>query len=369
MSAPPRPGAAASRGLALPPAAEPATTTSPTGRGVEPATAIPPTGPGAGPEQQHAAPVRGPRLTVGIIGAGRVGPVLGAALARAGHRVAAVTGTSATARERIARLLPGVEVRPAGEVARAATDLLLIAVPDDALAAVVTGLAGTGALRPGQVVAHTSGAHGTDVLAPALAAGALPLAVHPAMTFTGTADDLSRLPGISYGVTAPASLRAYAARLVADLGGVPEWIAEPDRPLYHAALAHGANHLVTLVNEAADRLRDAGVGDPAKVLRPLLEAALGNALRLGDAALTGPVSRGDAGTIARHLDRLAVTAPDSVPSYLALARRTADRAIAAGRLRPVDAEPLLGVLADRDRDIVRDRAGVSGRAATRGGAA
>jgi predicted short-subunit dehydrogenase-like oxidoreductase (DUF2520 family) len=291
-------------------------------------------------------------LIVGVIGAGRVGAVLGAALARAGHRVVAAAGVSAAAKSRIGQLLPGTVNRPADEVARGAIDLLVIAVPDDLLGAVVTGLAETGALRRGQVIMHTSGAHGLAVLAPAAAAGARPLAVHPAMTFTGTAEDLARLPGISYGVTAPADLRPFAARLVADLGGVPEWVAEHDRPLYHAALAHGANHLVTLVNEAADRLRDAGVADPDKVLGPLLRAALDNALRLGDAALTGPVSRGDAGTVARHLDRLAETAPESVPGYLALARRTADRAIAAGRLRPVDAESLLGVLSDRHRESV-----------------
>lgn len=293
-----------------------------------------------------------PSLTVGVIGAGRVGAVLGAALARAGHRVVAASGVSAAAKARIARLLPDAANRPADQVARVATDLLVIAVPDDSLAAVVAGLAGTGALRVGQIVAHTSGAHGLQVLAPAVAVGARPLALHPAMTFTGTAADLENLPGISYGVTAPAELRPLAARLVADLGGVPEWIAEDDRPLYHAALAHGANHLVTLVNEAMDRLRDAGVTHPETALGPLLRAALDNTLRLGDAALTGPVSRGDAGTVARHLDRLAQTAPESVPGYLALARRTADRAIAAGRLRPADALPLLGVLAGRDRETV-----------------
>jgi predicted short-subunit dehydrogenase-like oxidoreductase (DUF2520 family) len=123
-----------------------------------------------------------------------------------------------------------------------------------------------------------------------------------------------------------------------------EWIPEERRALYHAALAHGANHLVTLVNEAMDRLRDAGVTDPARVLDPLLHAALDNALCLRDAALTGPVSRGDAGTVARHLAVLGASAPQSVPAYLALARRTADRAIAAGRLAPGDAEPLLDVL-------------------------
>ena len=271
-------------------------------------------------------------LVVGVLGAGRVGAVLGAALAAAGHDVVATAAVSAASRERAARLLPDVPVLPADQVARAATDLLLVAVPDDALAAVVSGLA-----RADQIVAHTSGAHGLAVLG-----GARGIALHPAMTFTGTAADLERLPGIAYGLTAPAELKPLAARLVTDLGGVPEWVAEPDRPLYHAALAHGANHLVTLVNEAADLLRTAGVEQPERVLSPLLHAALDNALRLGDAALTGPVSRGDAGTVGAHLWRLPA---ESVPAYLALARRTADRAVAAGRLRPQDAAALLDVLA------------------------
>lgn len=289
-------------------------------------------------------------LTVGIVGSGRVGSVLGAALARAGHRIAGAAGRDdtdpATARARLARLLPRARRLPAAEVVRR-SELVLFAVPDDVLAPLVADLAESGAFRAGQVVAHTSGAYGVGVLHPATAKGAHPLALHPAMTFTGRPEDLARLPGTSYGVTAPEELRPLAERLVRDLGGVVEWVAESARPLYHAALAHGANHLVTLVNEAMDRLRDAGVVHPEKVLAPLLGAALENALRLGDAALTGPVSRGDAGTVARHLATLAATAPESVPTYRALARRTADRAIAAGRLRPTDAEPLLDVLASR----------------------
>jgi predicted short-subunit dehydrogenase-like oxidoreductase (DUF2520 family) len=273
--------------------------------------------------------------------------VLGAALSRAGHAVVAASGSSPASVARIARLLPDTARLAPAEVARAATDLLLIAVPDDAIGPLVAGLR----FRPGQVVAHTSGAQGLAVLGPAAAQGARPLALHPAMTFAGTGDDLSRLPGTAYGVTASPELRPLATRLVADLGGTPEWVAEADRPLYHAALAQGANHLVTLVNEAADRLRDAGVVRPESVLGPLLRAALDNALRHGDAALTGPVSRGDAGTVARHLERLAAVAPDSVPAYVAMARRTADRAIAAGRLRPVDAERLLDVLASPRQEV------------------
>ncbi len=286
-------------------------------------------------------------MTVGVIGAGRVGAVLGAALTRAGHRVVAASGVSAASTARIERLLPSARLLPPDQVA-VAVDLLLISVPDDALAGLVRGLVETGSIHfsPAQIVAHTSGAHGIDVLAPAVAAGAYPLALHPAMTFTGHPHDLDRLAeGISFGVTAPTELRQVATRLVADLGGVVEWIAEDARPLYHAALAHGANHLVTLVNEAMDRLRDAGVVHPERVIAPLLRASLENTLSHGDVALTGPVARGDAGTIAKHLATLQATAPDSVPVYLALARRTADRAIASGALRPTDAEPLLGVLA------------------------
>jgi predicted short-subunit dehydrogenase-like oxidoreductase (DUF2520 family) len=285
-------------------------------------------------------------LRVGVIGAGRVGAVLGAALAAAGHPIVAASGLSAASVARVERLLPAARLLPLDQVPHGA-DLVLLAVPDDALAPLVQGLADAGALQPGQIVAHVSGAHGLDVLEPARRAGAEVLALHPAMTFTGHPRDLDRLAeGISFGVTAPPRLRAFATRLVADLQGSVEWIDEQARPLYHAALAHGANHLVTLTNEALDRLRDAGVRHPERVLGPLLRAALENTLAQGDAALTGPVARGDAGTIARHLAELHRVAPDSVPAYLALARRTADRAIAAGRLRAVDAEPLLGVLAD-----------------------
>jgi len=280
---------------------------------------------------------------VGVIGTGRVGAVLGAALVRSGCRVVAGTGVSAESLDRAARLLPGVPLLPADEVA-ARAQLVLLAVPDDELGPLVAGLADTGVWRPGQLVAHTSGAHGLAVLAPAARAGVRPLAVHPAMTFTGTAADLDRLPGTSFGVTVNEPERPLAEALVRRLGGVPVPVAEAARPLYHAALVVGANHLVTLVNEAADLLRRAGAEQPGAVLRPLLQAALDNALAAGDAALTGPVSRGDAGTVAGHLRTLAEQAPDAVPGYAALARLTAGRALAAGRLSPAQAGPLLDVL-------------------------
>lgn len=294
-----------------------------------------------------AAGDRPARLTVGVVGAGRVGPALAAALGLAGHRPVAASGVSDASRRRAEALLPGVPLVEPAEVL-AGADLVLLTVPDDALPGLVTGLAETGAVRPGQLLAHASGRYGTAVLEPATRAGALPLALHPVMTFTGTPVDVQRLAGCSFGVTAPEELRLAAEALVIEMGGEPEWVAEEARPLYHAALALGANHLVTLVAQALELLRTAGVSAPDRMLGPLLGAALDNALRSGDAALTGPVARGDAGTVAAHITELRRHAPQAVAGYLAMARTTADRALAGGLLRPELAEDLLEVLSDGD---------------------
>lgn len=280
---------------------------------------------------------------IGVIGAGRVGAVLAAALRAQGHDIVAVAGESDATRSRIAALLPGVEIHKPTEVARRC-DLLLLTVPDDMLANVVSSLVGAGAIRAGQRVCHTSGRHGLAVLEPATAIGAHPLAMHPAMTFTGTALDLDRLSGCVFGVTAPDADRAVAADLVAALGGTPMWVPEERRSLYHAGLAHGANHLVTLVAQAMEMLAASGAEDPAAVLRPLLGAALDNALHHGDAALTGPIVRGDVNTVAAHLADLAMTAPGTIPSYVAMAKATADRAVLDGRLLPIRAASLVRLL-------------------------
>lgn len=288
------------------------------------------------------------RLTVGVVGAGRVGAVLGAALTRAGHRVSGVYAVSDASLERAAALLPGVPVADVPTVV-AGAELVLLAVPDDALADLVAGLAATGIWQAGQIVVHTSGRHGTAVLDPVREHHAMPLALHPAMTFTGSSMDLDRLTECAFGVTADEALRPVAEALVLEMGGQPVWVAEEDRVAYHAALAHGANHLVTLTAEAMEVLTRAGVPEPRRLLGPLMHAALDNALRLGDAALTGPVARGDVGTVGDHLRELDRLAPEIRRTYVALARATALRALDDGRLRATTAEPLLDILADQER--------------------
>jgi predicted short-subunit dehydrogenase-like oxidoreductase (DUF2520 family) len=285
------------------------------------------------------------RLAVGIIGAGRAGTALGAALARAGHAVVAVSAVSEASVARASAHFPSALIAPPETVLERA-DLALLTVPDDVLPGLVDGLAATEAPVAGRLLAHASGRYGLAVLEPAVRRGALPLALHPVMTFTGRDEDVDRLKGLSFGVTAPDVLRPAAEALVIEMGGEPVFIAESDRELYHAAIAFAANHLITLVTSAADLLRSAGVADPARLLGPLLSASLDNALRLGDAGLTGPVARGDAGTVAAHVSALS-GAPSVRAAYVAMARLTADRALAAGVLSPSDAERLLDVLGGR----------------------
>lgn len=285
-----------------------------------------------------------PRLRVGVVGTGRAGAALGAALDRAGHRVVAAYAVSDLSRVRAQALLPHAELVTVPEVL-ARADLVLLTVPDDVLPGLVAGLAETGQVRPGQLLVHASGRYGYGVLDPATRRGALPLALHPVMTLTGTSLDLDRLAGCPFGVTAPDPLRPVAEALVVEMGGEPVWVHEGHRALYHAALAHGANHLATLVTSTLDLLRAAGVETPARLVTPLLAASLDNALRLGDGALTGPVARGDAGTVSAHLREIGAVSPESRAAYVALARLTADRALAVGLLRPDLAEPLLVILA------------------------
>jgi predicted short-subunit dehydrogenase-like oxidoreductase (DUF2520 family) len=293
---------------------------------------------------------------VGVVGVGRVGAVLGSALRAAGHAVVAASGVSQASRERAEVMLPGVPVLDVPDVVERA-ELVLLTVPDDALEPLVEGLAATGGWQSGQLVVHTSGRHGWRVLDAAARRGAIPLALHPAMTFTGTSLDLARLADCCFGVSAPGPVLPIGQALAVEMGAEPVVVDEQARPLYHAALTHAATHLVTLVAESLQLLRDAGIEAADRVLAPLLSAALDNALRAGDGALTGPVSRGDAGTVAAHVVAIGAAdgasadpgTPAVLPSYKAMARATAERAMASGRLTAPAAEALLAALAEDPR--------------------
>lgn len=292
--------------------------------------------------------LRPARLKVGIISAGRVGTALGVALERADHVVVACSAVSNASRRRAQRRLPDTPVAAPHDVA-ASAELLLLAVPDSELPGVVAGLAATSTVRPGTIVAHTSGANGVGVLAP-LAPDCIPLAIHPAMTFTGSDEDIGRLSDTCFGITAADDVGyAVGQSLVLEMGGEPFCVPEDARVLYHAALAHAGNHIVTVLADALEALRAAlrghellGLGVPPgcggetvddqagglaeRIVGPLARAALENTLQRGQAALTGPVARGDVAAVAGHLAALARADPDLADAYRVNALRTARRA-------------------------------------------
>jgi len=261
---------------------------------------------------------------IGLIGAGRAGTAVGAALAAAGYRLVGVTARSDASRDRVAQLLPAVPVLTADEVTQRA-DVVLVAVPDDLIRDVAHTLPLTGA----QYVVHLSGAHG---LSPLEGLAATPVALHPSMTFPG---GLVQLDDVMFTATAPDAARPVVERLVKSLGAQVQWVADEQRALYHAGLVHGANHLTTLVSQAIGVLREAGVADPVATLQPLLAATLDNTLRSGHHALTGPIARGDVDTVAAHLTALQglqVLRDRTATTYAELARATVEIVEADGRL-------------------------------------
>lgn len=228
------------------------------------------------------------RLGVGIIGAGRVGPVIGAALAGAGHALVGITSGSDD--DRVEAILPGLPVLAPEEVVRR-SELVVVAVPHDQLAGLVQGLADLGAWQPGQLVLHTDPAFGTDVLAPALRGGAIPLSIHPAISFTGTTMDLRQLAQGYAAVTAPGPVLPIAQALAVELGCEPVVIAEKDRAAYAEAIATATEFSRSIVRQASSLLVDVGVDNPGGYLSALVRSSVDQALTGGAGPAAGDLDR------------------------------------------------------------------------------
>jgi predicted short-subunit dehydrogenase-like oxidoreductase (DUF2520 family) len=258
-------------------------------------------------------------LQVAVLGPGRVGTALAMGLNASGHEVVAVAGRGRAALERFRERLPGASVLPAAQAA-AKGALVLVAVPDDQLEETVRAVARADGVAEASRWVHVSGARGTAVLRPARLAGAAVAACHPAQTFPDPDAGLAALPGCAWAVTADETDLGWARRLVAELGGRAVTVSEGARTLYHAALTVGANATSAVVTLARDLLLAIGVDAPEVFLEPLVAAAGRNAAAAGAASLTGPVRRGDAATVAAHLDELRTVMPEALEAYVALAR-------------------------------------------------
>lgn len=298
------------------------------------------------------------RLRIAIIGPGKVGRTLGMGWKNAGHTIVAVTPSrQEQVKDALEWQLPEAQIVAADQLPEA--DLVAVTTPDDAIGPVVEGLARLGRWRPGQIVLHASGAHGLEVLEPAARAGALTIALHPAMTFTGYSLDLQRLIACPVAVTATAVAMPIAQALVYELEAVPVPVENDARQLYHAALVHGSNHLYTLLTQARTLLKLAGVKDAGAFLRPLAQASLENALTQGP--LTGPVARADVGTLRRHVTQLQglehtavvddsgeanFAARQAGDTYLCLAQGSAMLAFETGQLSSAQLDAVLLALRD-----------------------
>ncbi len=282
-----------------------------------------------------------PVLKIGLIGAGRVGIALSRALQNHGHSIVAAHAVSEKSKQRVLEFLPATDLQSIENLI-ANVQTVLFAVPDDVLPDLVRGIAQTIGFKKHQFVIHTSGRFGIDVLAAASAQGAIPMAIHPAMTFTGAPNDVDRIIGCPFAITTNDELLPIAAALVLNMGGREYVVAEEDRSIYHAALSHAANHSSVVVNQSKEILQKIGIENPGLFLSPLVNAAIENSLTMGIDSLTGPIVRGDVETVRSHI--LALKESEFLETYRSIAVATVSSLRKSGKLSPSVAEDILAVL-------------------------
>jgi predicted short-subunit dehydrogenase-like oxidoreductase (DUF2520 family) len=295
----------------------------------------------------HERSAGGETPSIGIVGAGPVGTALGVALVRAGWPVHAIASRDSARRERAQALIGTSRAFAEGQALVEEVELVLVAIPDDALAAFASGVR----LYSGQAMVHTSGALGADVLAPAMAAGTQVGAFHPLVAFADVERAVADLHGATIAIEADDQLADLLARMAEAIGGRPVRLAPGSKGAYHAAAVLAAGGFVALLDAIVELGRVAGLDEAGSlaIYGPLMEGTLGNARALGvRAALTGPITRGDSGTLRDHLATLRAHAPGVVELYRAAAEREIEIAEARGTLAPERLADLRSALARPD---------------------
>ena len=274
--------------------------------------------------------------TVAIIGLGKVGTAVGLLLQASGYPIVAVSDVDATALKR-ASWFPGARAVEACSDAAALARCILITTRDDRIGPVCEEVCRNGGIRPGDICVHMSGAGGLDLLAPARLLGAQVASVHPIQSFADVDGAVANLPGSTFGVTADPSILDWACQLVRDLGGVPLVVAESEKTLYHAAACVASNYLTTLLSVVEDLYRSLGVDAQSarQAFWPLVLGTLRNIEARGPVeALTGPIARGDVGTLRRHLAALRIAKPEFLDMYRLMGLMTVELSERQNRLSP-----------------------------------
>jgi predicted short-subunit dehydrogenase-like oxidoreductase (DUF2520 family) len=294
---------------------------------------------------RHAGP--GERPSTGIIGGGAVGTALGLALTRAGWPVAAVASRDPGRRARLASLVDGARAFAEPQALVEEVELIIVAVPDDAIAP----LAASVRMYGGQAMVHTSGALGAEVLMPAMAAGTQVGAFHPLVAFADTERAIAALHGATVAIEGDDQLASLLGDMAEAIGATPVRLAPGSKSAYHAAAVLAAGGFIALLDAIAELGRVAGLDEAGSlaIYGPLIEGTLGNARALGvQAALTGPMTRGDVGTLTAHLAALRAHAPGVLELYVAAARREIELALDRGALAPETAQ----VMRDHLREVL-----------------
>ncbi|MEK7872979.1 MAG: DUF2520 domain-containing protein [Chloroflexota bacterium] len=282
------------------------------------------------------------KTRIGFVGAGTVGTALARALHRAGYTAVAASSRTRASAERLAARVPGCRALADAQAVADAADMVFITTPDDAIARVAAGVC----WRKGQAVAHCSGALSAGVLSGAKSQGAWAGAFHPLQTFAGVAD-ADALRGITFAVEAEPPLLGALTAMARVLGGRCITLEPDDRVLYHMGAALASNYVVTLA-ALATRLWGVARIPPDEALRALLPLLRGTVRNLEDKglphALTGPIARGDMGTLRKHITALESRAPEVMEAYRTLAMETIPIALAKGSISPARAQKMRAML-------------------------
>ena len=286
-------------------------------------------------------------LRLGFIGAGTVGTALSVRLRAKGYQIVAASSRSQTSAEKLAQSISGCRAANNNQAAADAAELIFITTPDDAITTVVSEIR----WHSGQSVVHCSGAASTDILEPAKRLGAQVGAFHPLQTFASVKQSIDNIPGSTFAIEAEEPLLTTLKEMATALEG--DWIElkASDKVLYHAAAFIACNYMVTLIKLATDLWQTFNIPTPkaTKALMPLLRGTLNNIDTVGiPQCLTGPLARGDTGTIKKHLEALQKSAPALLSTYRELGLQTIPVALAKGRINQQQAEELKAILKHPD---------------------